>query len=98
MEEPDEGVKLRASLKLANTKIFRLVQEIQKDPSKKSRVFEELESLDKAVDYYSEQVLKIKDRDTKRELMDAISECKAKVIAILFTLREMQNLDNATIA
>ena len=50
-------------------------------------MFEELETLDKAVDLYSERVLKVKDRDTKRELMDAMSECKAKVIQILFTLR-----------
>jgi hypothetical protein len=59
-----------------------------------------VKELDRLVDEFSESCLKIKDREAKRNFIDAVLECKAKVAAVLSILSSATRgkLDNATIA
>ncbi len=41
---------------------------------------EALKNLDREVDMYVQSAMKVKDRDARRELMDQVTECKAKVV------------------
>ena len=49
--------------------------------------FEGIKAMDKQLDLYSESCMKVKDRQIKAEMMEAILECKAKIANIINILR-----------
>lgn len=70
VENPDYEIIVKARLQSANKLIFDLIQSVQKESSKqRMESYETLKVLDRDVDLYMEDVLKFKNRDSKRELM-----------------------------
>ena len=71
VEDPDHEIVIKARLQCANRQIFELIQNMQKDNSKqRGESYETLKTLDRDIDLYMEDVQKIKNRDSKRELME----------------------------
>jgi hypothetical protein len=79
VDEPSEDIRLKARLESANKKVFDLIQEAQKSNNPKT-VYENLKVIDTDIDVWSETAMKIKDRETRKELMEKVSECKVRVI------------------
>ena len=91
VENPDEGIKIKACLQLSNKKIFDLIQNVQKETlNERKKSFEDLKVLDKDLDQFMETVQKIKNREIKREMMSQILECKVKVAKVIEVLRTCQ--------
>jgi cobalamin biosynthesis Mg chelatase CobN len=66
----------------------------------RSEDYQRVKELDRLVDEFSESSMKIKDKDAKRKLIEAVLECKAKVATVLSVLSSATRgeLDNQTIA
>ena len=76
-------------MQLANKLIFNYIQEVQNYSGVRTpqEVHADVEKLDKEIDTYIEIAMKIKDRDLRKEIMEEISECKAKTFSVLEVLR-----------
>lgn len=92
VEDPDNEIVIKARLQCANKQIFDLIQNVQKDNSKqRSQGYETLKILDRDVDLYMEDVQKIKNRDSKRELMEQVLDCKKKIAKVMEIIRACLN-------
>ena len=92
VENPDEAIRVKAYLQSANKQIFDLIQNVQKEtPQQRKNSFESLKVLDRDIDQQMQTAQKIKNRESKRELMDAILDCKIKVAKVIEILRASQN-------
>lgn len=71
VENPEEGIRLKACIQLSNKKIFELIQNVQKETlTQRKQSFEALKIMDKDIDQFLETVQKIKNREVKRDMMD----------------------------
>ena len=67
---------------------------------KRKESYESLKQLDREVDMYAQTAMKVKDRESRRELMDEVTDFKQKVQKVLEILRSAldSQLSNAIIA
>ena len=88
VENPEHDVVLKARLQCANRQIFDLIQSVQNQDAQRRKIaYEDLKNLDRDIDLYMEDAMKIKNREIKRELMDQALDCKRKVAKVIEILR-----------
>lgn len=99
VDDPSADVLLKAQLMSANKQIFELIQQAQKE-NNRTAIFEQLVKVDKEVDTYIEQTMKVKDRELRRELMEKVQECKLRTTQVTSVLRNHLNgvMNNQVIA
>lgn len=101
VENPTPQTLAMAQIRLINRLIFETIQEIQlpKRPRTNQEVYDYVTQLDSELDCHAEMAFKIKDREAKKEILQAIQECKEKTFNILEILRSTSGkIPNAQIA
>ncbi len=90
MEDPSPELKVKASLLYINNEIFKLIQSVTKSPTQETQneVYKQIQKLDERLNEKQQLVMKIRDREMKKELMESINEAKTKVFNALDLLRE----------
>lgn len=92
---------MKAQVRLINKLIFDSIQEVQAKVGARTNeeIQEYVKTLDQELDCHMESCFKIKDRDTKKEIMGEIQECKDKTFQVLQILRENSGrVNNSQIA
>ena len=102
VESPPPEILSRAQIKFINKLIFEVVQEIQSNVKVRTNkeILEYIVSLDKELDLYIEQSMKIRDRDVRKAMMEEIGEAKDKTSKVIEVLRSSSggHINNAQIA
>jgi len=89
---------------LTNQQIFQFVQELQSGNINKEKIqgtYEKVKVIDEELNVYYEKVMKIKDREIKKELMESLQKCKERTRTMVEILRNSQGstkIDNEQIA
>jgi len=92
---------LSAQILLANQKIFDFVQNLQKQTAEQRKgSYDDLKRLDVQVDTFSEQSMKVRDREIRQTLMNSIVEFKQKIAQVMEVMRAdtQSNISNVLIA
>ena len=77
VEEPEVEILIKARLQLTKKRLFKYIQELQKkDKDERKEIYELIKSLDKSIDQDQSQVIKIRDKQIRKQLMDEIIEFK----------------------
>lgn len=98
---PSAEVFLSAQILLANQKIFDFVQNLQKQTAEQRKgSYDDLKRLDVQVDTFSEQSMKVRDREIRQTLMNSIVEFKQKIAQVMEVMRAdtQSNISNVLIA
>lgn len=101
VENPSPPVLAKAQVKLINRLIFDAIQEVQASRQARTneQVYEYVKQLDHELDSHLENSFKIKDRDTKKEIIQEIQDCKDKTRSIMDVLRSASGkISNTQIA
>lgn len=81
---------------MVNRQTFDLIQQIQSRDQKvdKQQAFEQLKAIDRSLTAKYEECMLIKERTTKKRLMEALMECRKRTSGVISELRGVTNFSN----
>ena len=73
VEDPAPDIFIKALLRVTNEKIFEIIKEVQKQsPEDRIATLAKVKDLDAKVDEYSNNAMKIKDKEIRKQLMEEV--------------------------
>lgn len=90
VERPPAEVLIKARLDLFNRQTFDFIQEMQRNPRTMTNedILAKVTAIDASLNEQLTASYKIKDRDTKTEVVQSVYECKEKTSKIMELLRQ----------
>lgn len=89
-------LRKQAEIEVVNRQTFDLIQQIQSRDQKvdKQLAFEQLKAIDRSLTAKYEECMTIKERATKKRLMEALMECRKRTSGVISELRGVTNFSN----